>query len=106
MTIVTRQFQEGTIGQGTLETIAYFFDSSPWGVIPTVLDVIVTDLATGADVSSTTLIGAGSVAGNTVTLPGFGHGGTLAGHTYRIDVQFSTADSTIWQAYQFIVVST
>jgi hypothetical protein len=105
MAIVTRQFQEGTLGQGTLETIAYFFTSTPWGTSPTVLDVIVTDLADGSDVTSTTLVGLSSVAGDVVTLPGFGDGGILAGHTYRIDVQFGTADGNTWQAYQFIVVS-
>jgi hypothetical protein len=105
MAIVTRQFQEGTIGQGTLETIYYFFTSTPWGTSPTVLDVIVTDMADGSDVSSTTLTGADSIAGDVVTLPGFGDGGILAGHTYRIDVQFSTADGNVWQAYQYVVVS-
>jgi hypothetical protein len=103
--IITRQFIDGTIGQGRLETIAYYFTSTPWGTAPTVLDVIVTDQADQGDHSATALVGTASIAGDVVTLPGFGNDAITAGHTYRLDVQFTTADGNTWQAYQIIVVS-
>jgi len=97
----SREVTEGQQDQGTDESIAYWFNSTPWGSTPTGVAVACYDITTGArtDVTGTNLTGTASVVGDKITLPAL-HSLT-ADHTYRVEAKF-TVDGNVLET--FVVV--
>lgn len=98
-----REAIESPVVQGSGETIAYTITTTPWGSTPTDVSMALYDVSdpySEVDVSSTKLSGSTSVASDVITCKAVT--GLVDGHTYRAEVQFTDADSNVWEAY-FIV---
>lgn len=98
MAVVRREVIEGTQTQGESEGLKYRITTTPWGTAPTVNAVIAKDMtAGGTDVSATVLSGASSISGDIITLPRLT--ALTKNKLYRVEVQFTTADGNIWEAF-------
>lgn len=98
MPVARREVVEGTQPQGESEKLRYTITTTPWGATPTVDGVVVKDMtAGGTDVSATVLSGASSINGNIITLPKLQS--LTKNKSYRVEVQFTTADGNTWEAF-------
>lgn len=81
------------------ESIAYSITTTPWGSTPTSVAMYVYDVTvqgTVTDVTNTVVQGATSVTGDVISTKRIRL--LTLGHDYRVDVQFTDANSNIWEA--------
>lgn len=98
----SRQVEQGTQYQGESEGVIYGIDVTNWGDSPTSVSIVVKDVANAnADVSSTVLTGDISVVGNQITLKRVSN--LTRAHKYRVEVQFTTTDTIVWECFFFVV---
>lgn len=98
---MSQEVREGTLFQGSAETITYTLTTTPWGSAPTGTSAkIYTHDTDGlTDVTATCMTGATSVAGDVITLPTI-H--TLRdGILYKVEIGFTCAPNT-FEAYAYI----
>jgi hypothetical protein len=96
-----REITQGPVIQGAGETVPYKLTTTPWGSSPTNPSAAVTDVASGATVTSTVMpAGSATVVGDDVFLPLLT--ALTAGHTYKIAITF-TINNAILVAYAYVV---
>lgn len=94
-----RHVQEGIQAQGEDESIIYSITTTPWGSSPTGVVITVkdiTDQGNPVDVTSTVAPGSASVDGDAITLPAIAN--LTAKHRYQVEIRFTTATSSIFEA--------
>jgi hypothetical protein len=97
MTAVLREVKEGQQVQGIDEKIAYEITTTPWGISPTNVSVVVKDTSNNnADVTSDVTSGTTTVVGDVITLLFIES--LTESRIYRVEVKF-TSGSNIFEAY-------
>jgi hypothetical protein len=90
---------ESPVKQSPDESIAYSITTTPWGSTPASLAMYVYDVTPpggATDVTSTVTTSSITAAGDVITTKRIRL--LTAGHDYRCDVQFTDANSNIWEA--------
>jgi len=105
--MTNRAIRESPVTQGEDEIISYTLTTTPWGVNPTSVNVIVFDV-TGADetsdwlnVTSTVMpVNSPSVVGDVITLSPLKL--LTDAHIYRLEIRF-TSSGNVFETYGLVV---
>jgi len=104
MESTTLAVNEGRIEQRVGESLSYGITTTPWGSAPesiTIVAVDMTDPLSPQTVTSTVIPGSASAGGDIITLPKLG--GLTVGHTYRIRVTFTDAETNVFVVVFYVL---